>query len=168
MPVKTPVFEIDKPVVAGIDHVPPEVGCESCKGEPIHNVFPLIGLVNGVAELKTVEAVFVRVNALGPESVKIDPLLLANNKSLVEALDVKGDVETVKLDVYIAALENLKFVMYPLNDSPAFEPSFAPILNAPVKAIFEVFATFIIATPSLYTFMFEADFTIAKCTQVLR
>jgi hypothetical protein len=52
-----------------------------------------------VAELKTVDAVFVRVNALGPESVNIDPLLLANNKSLVEALDAKGDVETVKLDV---------------------------------------------------------------------
>ena len=162
------MFEIDTPVVVGIDQVPPEVGCESCKAEPIHKVLPLIGLVNGVAELKTVEAVFVNVNALGPESVNIDPLLLANNKSLVEALDVKGDVVTVKLEVYIAALENLKFVMYPLNDSPAFEPSFAPILKAPVKAIFDVFARLIIATPSLYTFMFEADFTIAKCAQVLR
>jgi hypothetical protein len=119
-----------------------------------------------VAELKTVDAVFVRVNALGPESVNIDPLLLANNKSLVEALDVKGDVETVKLDVYIAALENLKFVMYPLNDSPAFEPSFAPILKAPVKAIFDVFATLMIETPSLYTFIVEPDLTIAKWTQV--
>jgi hypothetical protein len=146
--------------------VPPEVGCESCKGEPIHNVLPLIGLVNGVAELKLVEAVLVSVNALGPESVNIDPLLLANNKSLVEALDVKGDVETVKLEVYKAALENLKFVMYPLNDSPAFEPSFAPILKAPVKAIFDEFATLMIETPSLYTFIVEADLTIAKCTQV--
>jgi hypothetical protein len=40
VPVKTPVLEIDKPVVAGIDQVPPDTVWVKFNGEPIHNEDP--------------------------------------------------------------------------------------------------------------------------------